>query len=92
MRKKELIEIEPKHPSQEMISTAADDRYIEREYEKKTYTFKDGKWGPYTGIASDKTYGTRFYFTAKEESGILLIAMHTRDRLSKGDTKPEMVI
>lgn len=43
MRKKELIEIEPKHPSQEMISTAADDRYIEREYEKKTYTFKDGK-------------------------------------------------
>lgn len=92
MRKKELIEIKPKRPSQEMISTAADDRYIEREYEKKTYTFKDGKWGPDTGIGRARSYGTRFYFTAKEEDGILVIAMYTRDRLAKGDTKPEMVI
>ena len=92
MRKKKLIEISPKLPSQEMISAAAGDKYIKRPYERKTYNWRSGKWEPEMVMDAEKTYSTRFYYTAKEEGGILVFTVNNRENVAAGILNPLMTV
>lgn len=93
MRKKELLKIAPKEPSQKLISAAAGDGY-----ERRQVTRKVDRWRGINGWSREliqteiKTYKTRWFFTAKEENGILVIAVHYRDKLAGGKMDPGMVV
>ena len=92
MRKKELEKISPKLPSQEMISTAAGDKYIKREYQRKSCKWHTGKWEPQMVTATEKSYATRFYCTAKEENGILALYVNNRENVAAGSLDPLMTV
>lgn len=90
MRRKELMKLAPKEPSDKLISSAAGDRYEERKVQRKYYFWRDGRYK--LQEVTIKTYATRFYFTAKEGNGILIIAVYNRHQLADGQTKPEMIL
>ena len=92
MRKKELEKISPKLPSQGMISTAAGDKYIKREYQRKSYNWHTGKWEPQMVTDTEKSYATRFYCTVKEENGILVLYVNNRENMAAGTLDPLMTV
>lgn len=81
MRKKELLAIVLKCPSEEMVRRAKEDRYVERIEKRQQWTYKNGYEDYYERI---KTYATRLYFTVQKEGGILVIAVYGRAQVAAG--------
>lgn len=89
MKKKELMRITPKEPTARMIEIAADDKYINRIRETEHFAYVPGKgYVPEKTYYKIKSYGTRNYITAKEEKGILVIAVYLRNAMAAGEKEP----
>lgn len=81
MRKKDLLAIVLKGPSEEMTRRAKDDHYVERCVKRQQWTYKNGYEDYYERI---KTYATRLYFTVQKEGEILVIAVYGRAQVAAG--------
>ena len=89
MKKKELLTMKPREPSEEMISRAKKDSYRARGYETQEWVGRYPGGYSYEKVwKKAKSYGTRLYLTAKKENGILVIGVFTRAHLKKGEMKP----
>lgn len=84
MRKKDLLAIALKGPSEEMVRRAKEDRYIERLVKRQRWTYKNGKSGYEDYYEKIKTYATKLYFTVQKEGGILVIAVYGRAQVAAG--------
>lgn len=82
MKKKGLLQIEIKQPSEKLMKAAANDRYIVREGQRQWWSGER-----YT----EKTYGTRLYYTAQREENLLIIAVYLREALAAGVINPSLV-
>ena len=80
MRKKQLLQIALKGPSEDMVRQAKKDRNIKRPVVRQ--------WRTYSGYEDVtewvSTYATRLYFTAQKEDGILVVCVYTRDQVAAG--------
>lgn len=81
MRKKELLAIVLKGPSEDMVRQAKKDRNIKRLVVRQRWTYSGG-YEDVTEFVS--TYATRLYFTAQKEDGILVVCVYTRDQAAAG--------
>ena len=82
MRKKQLLQIALKGPSEDMVSKARTDRNIKRPVVRQWWTYSG--YEDVTELVS--TYATRLYFTAQKEDGILVVCVYTRDQVAAGTT------
>lgn len=80
MRKKQLLQIALKGPSEDMVSKARTDRNIKRPVVRQWWTYSG--YEDVTELVS--TYATRLYFTAQKEDGILVVCVYTRDQVAAG--------
>ena len=80
MRKKQLLQIALKGPSEDMVSKARTDRNIKRPVVRQWWTYSG--YEAVTELVS--TYATRLYFTAQKEDGILVFCVYTRDQVAVG--------
>ena len=80
MRKKQLLQIALKGPSEDMVSKARTDRNIKRPIVRRWWTYSG--YEDVTELVS--TYATRLYFTAQKEDGILVVCVYTRDQVVAG--------
>ena len=88
MRKKELLQIVLKEPSEELVRKAKEDRCIDRLVPMKMWTYKNGK-GQYEDYYEKiKSYATRLFFTVQKDNGILAISVYGRAQLAAGMTAP----
>ena len=81
MRKKQLLQIALKDPSEDMVRQAKKDRNIKRPVVRQRWTYSGG-YEDVTELVS--TYATRLYFTAQKEDGILVVCVYTRDQVAAG--------
>ena len=77
MKKKDLLNITLPDVPEELIKTARNDEYMERDFSMRNY-------GRYT----EKSYRTRLYFGASKADGILVVRMWSRVQLEKGIYDP----
>lgn len=77
MKKKDLLNITLPDVPEELIKTARNDEYMERDFSLRNY-------GRYT----EKSYRTRLYFGASKADGILVVRMWSRVQLEKGIYDP----
>ena len=84
MRKKDLLAIVLKGPSEEMTRRAKDDHYVERHVKRQQWTYKNGRGGYEDYYERIKTYATRLYFTVQKEGEILVIAVYGRTQVAAG--------
>lgn len=82
MRKKELMKFVLPELSKSQIRTAKNDRYIKREFEYGWALWGSGTTKTYT----ETSYGTRMYYAARAEAGILIVSAWTRSRAAKQET------
>lgn len=82
MRKKQLLQIALKGPSEDMVRKAKTDRNIKRPVVRQWWTYSG--YEDVTELVS--TYATRLYFTAQKEDGILVVCVYTRDQVAAGTT------
>lgn len=80
MRKKQLLQIALKGPSEDMVSKARTDRNIKRPVVRQWWTYSG--YEDVTELVS--TYATRLYFTAQKEEGILVVCVYTRGQVAAG--------
>ena len=80
MRKKQLLQIAIKGPSEDMVSKARTDRNIKRPVVRQWWTYSG--YEDVTELVS--TYATRLYFTAQKEDGILVVCVYTRGQVAAG--------
>ena len=77
MRKKDLLNMPLTDVPEELISSAMNDKYMIRQFELWSGTLHE-----------EKSYGTRLYFGATEEKGILIIRMWPRAGFMQGKLNP----
>lgn len=80
MRKKQLLQIAIKGPSEDMVRKAKKDRNIKRPVVRQWWTYSG--YEDVTELVS--TYATRLYFTAQKEDGILVVCVYTRGQVAAG--------
>ena len=92
MKKKDLMDMQPREPSEEMIRRAKKDRCCERKFLAEHYvnSYTQG-WKKEKYWDKKKEYGTRLYLTARKERGILTIGVFTRERLKAGNLEPFLI-
>ena len=84
MRKKQLLQIALKGPSEEMVRKAKEDRCIKRSVNRPRWAYEDGKGYYEDYYESIRTYATRLYFTVQKEDGILVVCVYTRGGVASG--------
>ena len=92
MKKKDLMDMQPREPSEEMIRRAKKDRCCERKFLAEHYvnSYTQG-WKKEKYWDKKKEYGTRLFLTARKERGILTIGVFTRERLKAGNLEPFLI-
>lgn len=86
MKKKQLLQIRPKEPSEDLLQTAKNDRYCERLIMRKQWSYAKG--GCYDFADKIKSFSTALYFTAQKENEILAVSAYSRMTLAAGCNTP----
>lgn len=86
MKKRQLLQIRLKEPSEDLLQTAKNDRCCERLVTYKLWNYAKG--GYYDDVEKRRTYATALYYTAQKENEILAVTAYTRQTLAAGHNTP----
>lgn len=86
MKKRQLLQIKLKEPSEDLLQTARNDRYCERLITRRQWDYAKG--GYYDIVDKIKSFSTALYFTVQKENEILAVTAYTRRTMAAGRNTP----